>query len=217
MSLCLLTGIAIFAFYANCDPLTKGDIQKIDQIVPYFVVHELKGIPGMIGLFTSCLFCGVLSSLSSSLNSLAAVTWEDFLVRCKYFHSMTPKAQTNVSRLCGVIYGMICIGLAFSAQKMGAVYNATMSVVGATAGTLYGVFLMALFMPFINAVGVFTGALTGFSCMIVISVIAFINKKASKPSLSLSVQDCPVDELQHFYNSTSHFPGNEERPLISTE
>lgn len=60
MSLCLLTGFAIFAFYANCDPLTKGDIKKVDQIVPYFVVHELTDVPGMMGIFTSCIFSAVL-------------------------------------------------------------------------------------------------------------------------------------------------------------
>lgn len=60
MSLCLITGFSIFAFYANCDPLLKGDIQKIDQIVPYFVVHELASIPGMMGIFTSCIFSAVL-------------------------------------------------------------------------------------------------------------------------------------------------------------
>lgn len=56
----MLTGFALFAFYANCDPFTKGEITKIDQILPYFVVHELARVPGMMGLFTSCVFSAAL-------------------------------------------------------------------------------------------------------------------------------------------------------------
>lgn len=61
VSLCLLTGFAIFSFYANCDPVATGEIQKIDQIVPYIVVNELAtAMPGMMGLFTACIFSSVL-------------------------------------------------------------------------------------------------------------------------------------------------------------
>jgi Na+/proline symporter len=38
----------------------------------------LSHAPGVPGLFVSCLFSGALSSVSSMLNSLAAVTWQDF-------------------------------------------------------------------------------------------------------------------------------------------
>ncbi|ODM98275.1 Sodium-coupled monocarboxylate transporter 1 [Orchesella cincta] len=190
MSLCLLTGISIFAFYADCDPLSTGGITKIDQIVPYFVVHELADIPGMMGIFTSCIFSGVLSTLSSSLNSLSAVTWEDFLVRTKYFRAMTPKAQTNVSRLIGAIFGVICMGLAFCAQNLGAIYSATFAVIGATSGALYGVFLMGLFIPFVNAIGAIVGMLSGLIVMMVISIVAFIFKKTGKASLPMSTEGC---------------------------
>lgn len=161
------------------------------------------------------LFKLFFSSLSSSLNSLAAVTWEDFLVRIKYFRAMTPKAQTNVSRLIGVIYGIICMGLAFSAQNLGSIYTATFAVIGATAGALYGVFLMGLFFPFVNAVGAIFGMLTGFLSLMIVSIVAFLNKKTSPATLPLSVEECPVDQLEAFYNSTTPVPAYETAPLIS--
>lgn len=46
--------------YAHCDPFKRGEIKKVDQIVPYFVVNELLEVPGMIGLFTACIFSAVL-------------------------------------------------------------------------------------------------------------------------------------------------------------
>lgn len=60
MGLCLLTGISIFAVYADCDPIKAGKIQKSDKILPYFVVHELSHIPGMMGLIVSCICSAVL-------------------------------------------------------------------------------------------------------------------------------------------------------------
>jgi len=48
MSLVLLTGIAIFATYAGCDPVLLGHIKKSDAIVPYFVIKELAFVPGKL-------------------------------------------------------------------------------------------------------------------------------------------------------------------------
>lgn len=67
---CLLAGIVIFSTYVGCDPLLTGKIQKIDQIVPYFVQTQLGFIPGMMGLFTACVFSATLRYLHNkqSLN-----------------------------------------------------------------------------------------------------------------------------------------------------
>jgi len=55
-----LTGIAVFAVYYNCDPLKRGRIAKLDHIIPHFVVTEMAAVPGILGLFTACIFSGVL-------------------------------------------------------------------------------------------------------------------------------------------------------------
>ncbi|CAL8112611.1 unnamed protein product [Orchesella dallaii] len=60
IGLVILTGITIFAAYADCDPLTSGQISKSDQIVPFFVIKELAFIPGMMGLFAAVVFSAVL-------------------------------------------------------------------------------------------------------------------------------------------------------------
>ena len=56
---CIFAGIAIFSSYAGCDPMALGNIPSIDAIVPYFVNKELT-IPGMMGLFTACVFSATL-------------------------------------------------------------------------------------------------------------------------------------------------------------
>ncbi|CAF4961674.1 unnamed protein product [Rotaria sp. Silwood1] len=72
-----LIGVIIYAYYADCDPYTTKKLQEIDQILPYFVMEVLGDKKGLPGVFLACIFSGSLSTISSGLNSLAAVLVED--------------------------------------------------------------------------------------------------------------------------------------------
>ncbi|KAB7505302.1 hypothetical protein Anas_10627, partial [Armadillidium nasatum] len=74
------SGLILYAQYWSCDPLKSGQIQNSDQILPLYVVEKLGHIPGISGLFVSGIFSGSLSTVSSSLNSLSAVTLQDYLL-----------------------------------------------------------------------------------------------------------------------------------------
>jgi sodium-coupled monocarboxylate transporter 8/12 len=47
--------------------------------MPLYVVDSLNHMPGLSGLFVAGIFSGSLSTVSSAVNSLAAVTIEDYL------------------------------------------------------------------------------------------------------------------------------------------
>ena len=56
------------------------------QLMPLYVVDTMKHMPGLSGLFVAGIFSGSLSTVSSAVNSLAAVTLEDYLkVNTKFF------------------------------------------------------------------------------------------------------------------------------------
>ena len=57
--------------------MQAGVVPKRDAIIPLFVLQEFVDYPGVAGLFISCLFSGALSTLDSTMNALAAVTWEE--------------------------------------------------------------------------------------------------------------------------------------------
>lgn len=46
--------------------------------MPLYVVDAIGHIPGLSGLFVAGIFSASLSTVSASLNSLAAVTIEDY-------------------------------------------------------------------------------------------------------------------------------------------
>jgi len=51
--------------------------------MPLYVSDTMGSIPGLTGLFVAGIFSAALSSVSPVLNSLAAVTMEDYL---KVYH-----------------------------------------------------------------------------------------------------------------------------------
>lgn len=55
-----------------------GQISKADQLLPWYVIENFKG-SGLSGLFVAGVFSAALSTISPLLNSLAAVTVEDYI------------------------------------------------------------------------------------------------------------------------------------------
>lgn len=47
--------------------------------MPYYVVDSMGSIPGISGLFVAGIFSASLSTVSAAVNSLAAVTMEDYV------------------------------------------------------------------------------------------------------------------------------------------
>merc|ERR1719233_1809036 len=74
-----LAGLCIFYQYRDCDPLISGRIRSPDQLLPLYIVERMSEMPGMPGLAVAGIFSGSLSTVSSAINSLAAVTLEDYI------------------------------------------------------------------------------------------------------------------------------------------
>lgn len=47
--------------------------------MPLYVIDTMGSVPGLTGLFVAGIFSSALSSVSPVLNSLAAVTMEDYI------------------------------------------------------------------------------------------------------------------------------------------
>ncbi|CAO2612507.1 Sodium/iodide cotransporter, partial [Lemmus lemmus] len=72
-------GIVMFVFYKDCDPLLTGRISAPDQYMPLLVLDIFEDLPGVPGLFLACAYSGTLSTASTSINAMAAVTVEDLI------------------------------------------------------------------------------------------------------------------------------------------
>ncbi|RUS69991.1 hypothetical protein EGW08_022245 [Elysia chlorotica] len=164
----------MFAYYAiqGCDPLSQGLVDNPNQLVPYLVM-EILAVPAIPGLFMSSLFSGALSSISSSLNSLAAVTWEDGL-KPYWDKRLTELKKTVLLKILVAGYGVLAIGMSYVVTFIeGTVIQAAVSLIGPINGALGGMFILGAFFPFANKYGAFVGGITGMIISMWRSVAAY--------------------------------------------
>ncbi|XP_065842118.1 sodium-coupled monocarboxylate transporter 1-like isoform X2 [Oscarella lobularis] len=189
-TLCCFAGLVIFAHYrqTECDPVTSGKINKDDEIMPLFIMDMLNRAHGIPGLFLSCVAAGTLSTISSNLNSMAAVTLEDFIKRYKMRSGsrLSEARATLLSRSLAFSYGIVVIALSFAFSLMPSTHliDAAMSVFGATGGPLLGIFTLGMLSQRANRVGGLIGFLVGivFTCTICIGAQIQPNPHSTKLS-----------------------------------
>ncbi|KAF4533194.1 hypothetical protein B566_EDAN001736 [Ephemera danica] len=189
VSLGWIAGVVIFATYADCDPLLAGYVNSKDAVVPYFVLHRFAKLPGMLGLFIASLLSGALSSVSSLLNALAAVAWEDVASKIDCISKKGEAAKLATTKALGFGFGFITIGLAFAVSNMTGLIQTTFTLTGAVSGPLLGTFLLALFIPWANKYGAILGILCGHATSMYISFGALsLNRKPA--FLPRSIDGC---------------------------
>ncbi|KPM05428.1 sodium-coupled monocarboxylate transporter 1-like protein 1 [Sarcoptes scabiei] len=199
ISCACLCGIALFGVYHECDPLKSGLIAKTDQLMPYFVMDHLKHIPGMAGLFVSCVFSASLSTMSSGFNALATVTYDDFLSRTRVKNLPEIKIK-RISKLIAFGYGTAAIAMAFVVSQINSILEAAISIAGALVGPMFGLFLCGILVPFANSFGVLCGLFSGefFGIWLLIGSLIY-----PKPQQLLETSNvCPID-ISNFTDATS--------------
>lgn len=178
------SGLVIYFYYQNCDPLLSGRITSRDQNMAIYVMDALGHIPGVAGLFVSGIYSASLSSVSSCLNSLAAVTMEDYvkplyLLAMKKPLEMSPARSAIPSKIIAAVYGIVCIGTAFLAQRVGGILQVSLTIFGIVGGPLLGLFTLGMGTTEANEYG----SVLGLLCGVVISMWIGFGKPKPPPKV----------------------------------
>ncbi|CAF5084179.1 unnamed protein product, partial [Rotaria sp. Silwood1] len=199
LSSCLI-GIIIYAYYADCDPYTAKFISAIDQIFPYFVMEVFSNIPGLPGVFLACIFSGSLSTISSGLNSLAAVIIED-VYKGLMRGQLSDERQGFISKIFSIILGAVVMLLTYVVSHLGPILNASTSLFGVLQGPIMGVFFLGFFFPRANHRGCLVGFVSGVALPLWMLVGSQITKNQRKSErLPLFTTNCalPINETITF-------------------
>ncbi|XP_070164836.1 sodium-coupled monocarboxylate transporter 2 [Polyergus mexicanus] len=188
-SLSWIVGMVIFANYADCDPLSLGYISKIDEIVPFYVEDKFLHLPGTLGLVMATLFNSALTLAVSNLNSLATVTFEDFLSHIPALKGLKDTQQLNAIKIIGFIYGLLIIGISFLVAMLSGVIESSMLMTSATSGPLLGVFLLAMLVPCANWKGAAAGMIFSHVTTMWIT-FGHLSLGTVTKTLPLSTEDC---------------------------
>ncbi|XP_053723681.1 sodium-coupled monocarboxylate transporter 1 [Synchiropus splendidus] len=195
VSLAVFSGLTMYSIYKNCDPLTNDDVKSSDQLLPYLVMDILADYPGIPGLFVAAAYSGTLSTVSSSINALVAVTVEDFIYPvCK---NLTQRQTTIMNMGLSVLFGALCIGMAGVASAMGSVLQAALSIFGMISGPLLGLYLLGMFFRTANSIGGLSGMIIGLALTLWVGIGGQLYPPTSDKTNPLEVKTTGC------YNSTS--------------
>lgn len=198
MILAAVQGTVIFAYYASkkCDIFHSGIVDNINGIVPYAVLELFQNQPGLAGLFIAALSSAVLSTLSSCLSSLSAITYID-IIKVK-FPNIRPETATRVSKLFVLLYGFLAMGTAFLCSVLpGSIVAAFQSFVACLDGPTCAIFLLSVMFRRSTTKGLFIGAIFGTALPLWINFGRMFSNIPADPML-------PSGPMDNCYNHTAH-------------
>ena len=185
-------------------------ISNPNHLVVYFIQDRLESIKGSSGLFLAAVFCGSLSSVSSTLNSMTSIVWHDFLKRLPPPRFRTQQTflrndEMTSLKLIVITLGALSSTFALLIANFGSnLSQISTSLKGAFTAPVFGLFVLACFFSIIDKMGAFLGALAGFLFGIFISFGAYVTKPIySGAKLATSVSGCSFDSGGEFVGNSS--------------
>lgn len=143
------TGIIMYSFYHGCDPLKAHIVSKPDGLMPRFVQDVAGHIPGMSGIFISCVVSASLSTLSAGLHALSGVVYSDYVLPLKLFAHTDANANLSM-RVLIFLFGSICAFGGIIFEQFRSIFEVTNIIYATTIGAKFGVFTIGMVYPWAN-------------------------------------------------------------------
>ena len=123
---------------------------KPDLMIPVFITNYLPN--GFIGILMVGIISAAMSSLSSTINSLSAVTIEDFFNSKK--EKLSEQKYMFLSKALVLFWGTVCI---LAAYLFGGSQSTVIELINAISSLFFGpilaAFLIAIFLKNVNHIG----------------------------------------------------------------
>lgn len=168
----LFIGLLLFGFYGGQTPAKLG-LATTDEIFAKFIVEELPA--GLSGLIIAAILAAAMSTLSSSINSLASSTTLD-LYKPYWGKNNSPAKDLRISRIITVVWGIVIAGSAFvfaflqlhEPGERPAVVELGLGIASYTYGGLLGAFLLGIFPKKVRRRDAVIGFFSGLVALILI-------------------------------------------------
>lgn len=157
----LIIGVLLYCFYRYFPPAEP--FTQVDQVFPAFIVHELP--PGLSGLIIAAIFAAAMSTLSSSLNSLASSSLNDFY-RPWFRPGKDETHYFKMSRYLTVFWALLLVTVSFWARDWGELLEAGLTISGLTMGSILALFILGILRVSATSRSVIIGMVGGVAVMI---------------------------------------------------
>lgn len=165
-------GTALFIFY-KANPASLEPSLGTDAIFPLFIVQQLP--VGISGLLIAGVFAASMSSLDSSMNSVATAIVTDFYRRFK--PESSDQTRLILARVLTVILGVTAtlIGLLMASYEIKSLWDLFLKVLGLFGGSLAGLFALGIFTKRAHGTGALIGALTSAAAIFAVQSLTKIH------------------------------------------
>ncbi|MCE5250369.1 sodium-coupled permease [bacterium] len=165
-----VVGMALLGFYRILPEYqSRGDalFTGADYLFPDFIATYMPA--GAAGIIVSGIFAAAMSSLDSGINSIVSIITVDFIDRFrKKIHDQSFDVRQAKYLTWGI--GVAIVLMSSLMDKVpGNVTEITSKTNGLFIGPLFGLFFMALFVPFATSFGTIVGAIYGLAAAAVIA------------------------------------------------
>lgn len=150
-------GTVLYFFYKNNSSSIPAE--NIDEILPYFIVQELP--VGISGLIIAGIFAASQSSLSASMNSIAATYVSD--IDSRFRKKRNDVENLHLAKLVTLTVGVFGIisAMLIAYLKIEFIFNLFQEIVGILCGALSGTFILGVLTKRANSTGVISGMIIG--------------------------------------------------------
>ena len=148
-------GTFLFAYFHEVPSSLDVGMQN-DRVLPLFVVQKLP--VGLSGLVIAGIFAASMSTLDSSIHSIATTVSHDFY---KIFYpNASPRASLLVARILTLVAGIAgtASALLLASMDIQSVFLLFQKALGLVSSALAGVFILGIFTKRANAAGALAGA-----------------------------------------------------------
>ena len=143
------TGLIMYSYYHGCDPVKAHIVTKYDKLMPKFVQDVAGHIPGMSGIFISCVFSASLSTVSAGLHAVSGIIYSDYVRPLKLFAHTDANANFTM-RVLIFLVGSVCAFGGVIVERFQSIFQIMNTVAGTTTGAKFGVFTIGMLYPWVR-------------------------------------------------------------------
>lgn len=165
-------GTCLYIFFKNHPDLLTVGMQN-DQVFPLFIARKLP--PGVSGLIIAGIFAASMSSLDSSMHSIATAFTTDFYRRFK--GGASDRECLRLARGIIIVLGILTViaASALARYDIKSLFLFFQGLLGLLSSSLAGIFILAIFTRRASAAGALTGALTSVALLFYVTRFTDIN------------------------------------------
>ena len=166
----MAVGFSLFRFYnvfPQFVPDGKNLVSDADFLFPNFIANHLP--IGISGLVVAAIFSAAMSSLSSGINSTAAVITTDII---PFFRKSFDAGRNSLrlARWSSLGIGVLVVAISTSmAHVPGNIFEVTSKTNGLFVAPLFNLFFMALFVRYATPFGTVMGSIWGLAFAVIVA------------------------------------------------